>query len=66
MNQRDFVNKIGCSDAMFSLVLKGKRCFSYTVAKKVAKILRTGVDVWANPDADAEERQEAWKKYRLK
>ena len=64
MNQKHFaVNKIGCSDSLWSLVLSGKRNFGYKHAKVAARVLRTTISVWTDPESPLEKRQEAWKRF---
>jgi len=67
MNQKNFaVTKIGCSDSLWSLVLSGKRNFGYKYAKAAAKVLRTTIVTWTDPDTPVELRQNAWKKFSTK
>lgn len=48
---------------MWSLVLSGKRNLSFTNASRVSKILRTGITLWLDPEADPQERKGAWQKF---
>jgi hypothetical protein len=67
INQSIFAEKkVGCSGALWSLVLSGKRNLEYYKAKNAARALKTKIDLWTSRVEDVNQRREVWADFILK
>lgn len=62
MTQSVFTGRIGVDNSVFSRALQGKRNLGYDNAAKVARALKTKINIWRYPEYLGE-RVAAWASY---
>jgi plasmid maintenance system antidote protein VapI len=64
MTKEQFARRvIKCTYQHWYYVLRGEKNLGYRKAVIVARLLNTAPELWINPDADANDRRNAWNKY---